>query len=309
MLLDRLSLRMQITVVGSLLFHLGVFHFFQGTQFGPAPKRLKLTEVEFIEEVRQPPTEMEKLMNKLAAPKPEPKPETKAVVQEAIKELEKTSFRKVVGLQHIQAADKITEADLTHLAALPKFQPAAVNRAPAPALASLAPKIKLVRSETSLEQQALSSRVVPVENLPPADFGPADITHRGFQQPELIIKKVKAERQQPQAQVDSAKKLSLSRDSFITGEVKNREILHREFPPVPRWLEEKGVETEVVINFVVNPDGEVGDKLYVEKTSGYAELDRLAIEALKKFEFAPLPLNVKQAEQKGTIVIRFTFRK
>jgi TonB family protein len=122
----------------------------------------------------------------------------------------------------------------------------------------------------------------------------------------MIIKKVKAERKQG-APVDAAKHLSLSRDTLISGEVKGREILHREAPVVPRWLEEKGVEVEVVISFVVNPDGEVGDRLYVEKTSGYAELDRLAIDAIKKYEFAPLPLTVKQAEQKGSIVIRFTF--
>jgi TonB family protein len=125
----------------------------------------------------------------------------------------------------------------------------------------------------------------------------------------MIIKKVKAERKLAAQPVDAAKHLSLSRDTLISGEVKSREILHREAPVVPRWLEEKGVEAEVVISFVVNPDGEVGDRLYVEKTSGYAELDRLAIEALKKYEFAPLPLNVKQAEQKGSIVIRFTFRR
>lgn len=306
MLLDRASYRIEATVILSVALHLALLSWFFSRQTGPAARRLELTEVEYQEEQAKP-TEVEKLLNRLSAPVQAPAkaaPETAA--GEAITELAKTSFQKVVGLKEKAKADDITDMDLTRLAAIPKLDLA--QAAPAPALQPPVKRIALVRSEPS-ELQALQSKVVPLEEaLPPADFG-AEINRRNFQQPEAIIKQVKTERRaQPQV-IDQAKRLSLQRDATITGEVRNRELLHREDPEVPRWLEEKGVEAEVVISFVVNPDGEVGDKLFVEKTSGYAELDRLAMAALKKFLFAPLPLNARQVEQKGAITIRFAFLK
>ncbi len=304
MFLDRVNPRMQITVVLSVGIHLLLVKFFGTYQFTEAPRRIKLTEVEFQQEVVKP-TEMEKLMTKLVAqPKPAPGREQEKIA--AIEELEKTSFSKVVGVKHTPRLEDISELDLTNLAALPKFNLA--QQPPAPVLSRQAPKrIALVRSRAS-GLKSLESKVVPLEGLPPSDFGP-EISRRNFQQPELIIKKVKIERRRGRTARQPEKSLNLRRESFITGEVKNRAILHREFPQLPRWLEEKGIEAEVVIRFVVDPDGEVGDKIFVEKTSGYAELDRLAIAALKKFVFAPLPLTVRQVEQSGTIVIHFGFRK
>jgi TonB family protein len=299
---DSTAPRLNITVVVSLGVHVLALSFLASHKFSEAPERLKLTEVEFQEEVVKQ-SEMEKLMTKLVAPQPEP-PRAEEARIAAIEEIQKESFRQVVGMKAPKPLEEVTDLDLTRLAALPKFDLA--KQAPPPAIAAQPTRrIALVRAAPSV-LAGLESQVVPVEELPPADFGP-EISKRGFQQPELIIKKVKAERRE-QSGVDTAKKLSLARGGSISGEVKDREILHRENPPVPRWLEEKGVEAEVVIRFVVNPDGEVGDKIFVEKTSGYAELDRLAIEALKKFMFAPLPLNVRQVEQSGTIMIRFTFK-
>ncbi|MCK5242174.1 energy transducer TonB [bacterium] len=306
MFLDRANMRVQMTVVISVGIHLALLNMFGSKKFSETPRSIKLTEIEYQEEVSKP-TEIEKLMTKLAAPSKALSKTTPASSQiEAIEELQRASFSKVVGVREQLKVDEITEADLTRLAVLPKLD-IGKKLSAAPSIQKASKRIALVRSRTSASQ-SLESRVVPLDELPPADFGP-EISRRGFQQPELIIKKVKAARREKKAKIDSVKQLSLRRDSFISGEVKNREILHREFPRVPRWLEEKGIEAKVVIRFVVNPDGEVGDKVFVEKTSGYAELDRLAIAALKKFIFAPLPLTARQAEQKGTIVIRFLLTK
>lgn len=302
MWIERTPPRLQITIALSLGAHLLALSFLASHKFSEAPQRLKLTEVEFQEEVVKP-TEMEKLMTKLAAPPPAPSRVEESRI-EAIEEIQKQSFQQVVGLPKSKPLEDVSELDLSRLAALPKLSLA--QQAPPPAIAAQpAKRIALVRSAPSA-LEGLESRVVPVEELPPADFGP-EISRRGFQQPELIIKQVKTERREKSG-TEVPKKLNLARGGSISGEVKDREILHRENPQAPRWLEEKGVEAEVVIRFVVNPDGEVGDKVFIEKTSGYAELDRLAIESLKKFIFAPLPLNVRQVEQSGTIVIRFTFK-
>ncbi|MCD4814481.1 energy transducer TonB [bacterium] len=303
MFLDRISPRIQVTVFVSFGVHLVLFSMFGSKKFSEAPKRLKLTEVEFQEEIEKP-TQMQKLMSKIAAPPKPPVKEEVFSIDEALEELEKSSFQKVVGIKERSPKEDVSEMDLTSLAALPKFDLA--GQPPAPAIKRIQPKhIALVRSRPSAIQ-ALESKVVPLDELPPADFGPA-ISKRNFQQPEMIIKQVKAERRR-KTKIDRGKQLSMGRRTYITGAAAKRQIIHEEQPRVPRWLEEKGIEAKVVIRFVVNPDGEVGDKIFVEKTSGYAELDRLAINALKKYIFVPLPLTAKQAEQSGTIVIRFTLR-
>ncbi len=303
MFIDQLGWRVQTTLALSLLAHVGLLSLFGSGRFAQRPERLVLTEVEYQEEAA-PPTEMEKLMRQLAPASARPAAGRQAAARAAAKaEIEQTSFREVVGMKAGTSLDQVTEADLTRLAALPKAM-APAGPAPAGAL-STPPKIALVPSPRSAASE-LAEQVVPLNDLPPVDWGPG-ISRRGFQAPEAIIKQVKAARGQ-QAQPPQAKKLSLRRDAFITGEVEGRELLHREYPEIPRWLEEKGVEAEVVLRFVVNPDGEVGDRIIVQKTSGYAELDRLAVAALKKFIFAPLPLTVKQAEQSGTIAIRFTLK-
>lgn len=305
MLLDRPQPRINIMVFVSLGLHALLIGFFGAQKFSEAPRKLKLTEVEFQEEIAKT-TEMEKLMTKLVAPKPPP-PSREMVRIAAIEELEKTSFTKAAGVKAAPKPklDDLSELDLTSLAALPKLNVAGAP--PPPAIRRVPPKrIALVRNKL-MGLEALDSKIVPTTDLPPADFGP-EIARRGFQQPELIIKKVKAERRARATTIDKAKRLSLKRDSFISGEVKNREILHREYPAVPRWVEEKGIRAEVVIRFVVNPDGEVGDKIFIEKTSGYGELDRLAVAALKKFLFVPLPLKMKQKEQSGTIIMGFGLR-
>jgi TonB family protein len=304
MFLDQVSPRIQITIALSIGAHILLLQMFGSKPFQEATTKIKLTEVEFQEEISKP-TEMEKLMTKIAAP-PKPAPEVGQMDEiAAIEELQKESFGKVVGLGEKMKVDDFDESDLTTLAALPKLDMAV--HAPAPAIEKMPTKrIALVRSSPSAMDE-LESNVVALDTLPPADFGP-DITRRNFQQPELIIKKVKAERRAQKTKVDRKKQLSLRRGTFITGEVAKRERLHQVKPIVPRWVEEKGIQAEVVIRFVVDPDGEVGGKMFVEKTSGYAELDRLAMEALKKYVFAPLPLTVKQVEQSGTIVIRFTLK-
>jgi TonB family protein len=302
MYLDRLPQRVQITVLASFLVHLVILGMFGSKKFSEPGKRLQLTEVEFQEE-RVPSTELEKLMSRIAAP---PKPPSRPVVEDsriaALAELETASFRQVVGIRQKPGQDMITKNDLTRLAALPKLELA--GRAPRPDILPVARKIGLVRKQSS-SQRFLQAKVVPLAELPLPDFGP-EISRKKFQQPEMIINKVKAARRRQGSAAKKRKALNLKRDTYISGEVKNRQILHREYPQVPRWLEEKGAEAEVVINFVVNPDGEVGDRVLVAKTSGYAELDRLAIAALKKFIFAPLPLTTKQVEQKGTIYMRFS---
>lgn len=89
------------------------------------------------------------------------------------------------------------------------------------------------------------------------------------------------------------------RNSFaLFGQVKDRKIKEMYLPRYPRWAEEKGLETDVVLHFEVRPDGLVG-KIEPEKQG---ELEELAVKALRAFVFEPLPADQPQETQKGVIV-------
>jgi TonB family protein len=106
----------------------------------------------------------------------------------------------------------------------------------------------------------------------------------------------------------NAANLSGFRDAFaVFGEIKHRKILHMKMPKYPAWAEEQGIEASAAIRVGVLADGTVDEtSVYVESTSGYPELDNLAIAAAKQFIFAPLPANKSQVVQYGSI--RFAFQ-
>jgi TonB family protein len=89
---------------------------------------------------------------------------------------------------------------------------------------------------------------------------------------------------------------------LITGQLSGRGILKRTSPSYPRWAEEQGIEAQVAVAFTVRADGSVKDNLYIEKTSGYPEIDDIAKEALQQFLFAPLS---SSEDQSGTAIFVF----
>lgn len=98
------------------------------------------------------------------------------------------------------------------------------------------------------------------------------------------------------------------KDAFsVFGEIRNRKILRMKMPRYPAWAEEQGIEAAVTVALGVYADGSIDESsVYVESTSGYTELDNLAMQAAKEFFFAPLAANKKQVVQYGSI--RFVFR-
>jgi TonB family protein len=102
--------------------------------------------------------------------------------------------------------------------------------------------------------------------------------------------------------------LSLQREQNtfqIFGPLKDRPILEKYLPRYPRWAEEQGIECSVSLHFFVLPDGEVKNNIFIEQSSGYSEMDRLAMKALTAFRFAPLASNKRQEEQEGVIIFYF----
>jgi TonB family protein len=85
----------------------------------------------------------------------------------------------------------------------------------------------------------------------------------------------------------------------IKGALVNRKILERPNPPQVKVK----LEAEIELTLWVLPSGTV-DRV-VPSVKGDTELERIAIQYLKQWRFAPLPKDQPQVEQWGTIPIKF----
>jgi len=91
----------------------------------------------------------------------------------------------------------------------------------------------------------------------------------------------------------------------ISGPLAKRKVVSYILPKYPGWAKDRGIEAEAVIRFFVSSEGHVRDRLILERTSGYRELDQLCMEALKQWLFAALPAERGKADQWGVITFRF----
>ena len=99
--------------------------------------------------------------------------------------------------------------------------------------------------------------------------------------------------------------LNISREKVkITGPLSQRKVVKSSVPNYPGWARARNIEADVAIRFTVSPGGSVLDDMVVQRTSGHPELDKLALEALRKWQFTPLK-DGRQV-QWGVITFRYT---
>jgi len=102
---------------------------------------------------------------------------------------------------------------------------------------------------------------------------------------------------------------SVQRASFqIQGPISAREVVHSVVPTYPRWAIEKGIEPTLTLRFAVLPSGKVKDAIFIIRTSGYPELDKSAIDTLKKWTFKPLPKEALWREEWGEVTFIFSLK-
>ena len=90
----------------------------------------------------------------------------------------------------------------------------------------------------------------------------------------------------------------------ITGPLSKRKVTRFYAPAFPDWARDRGIlEAAVSIKFFVDNSGRVLDNASVEKTSGYGMLDRLAVDAIKRWTFEPA--GGTQTSQWGVVTFRF----
>lgn len=91
----------------------------------------------------------------------------------------------------------------------------------------------------------------------------------------------------------------------IAGPISERKILKKFLPKYPSWAIEKGISGYVILKIWVTPDGKVEDNIEIVETSGYPQLDKIVMEAIREWLFAPLDENTKKEIQWGIIKFRF----
>ncbi len=89
----------------------------------------------------------------------------------------------------------------------------------------------------------------------------------------------------------------------IEGPLKDRKVVGASIPKFPEWARKQGLmEAEVAIRFYVDAEGFMMPGMRIERTSGYGRLDRLCMDSLQNWTFAPAP---GSGAQWGVITFRF----
>jgi TonB family protein len=91
----------------------------------------------------------------------------------------------------------------------------------------------------------------------------------------------------------------------ITGALAGRKVLRRPLPPCHERASLRGSKVIVQLRISVTPAGRVKDNVLLIRASGIPEWDRMIIEVVKKWLFAPLPAKI---DQSGFITFVFVFK-
>jgi TonB family protein len=89
----------------------------------------------------------------------------------------------------------------------------------------------------------------------------------------------------------------------MDGPVGSRRVLKRAAPTSPDWVGARGLDLTVTVRFQVLPTGRIKPGSVIQKTSGFPEIDRRALDALGQWRFEPA---VDAPETWGRVTFRFT---
>ncbi|MBI3287899.1 MAG: TonB family protein, partial [Elusimicrobia bacterium] len=89
----------------------------------------------------------------------------------------------------------------------------------------------------------------------------------------------------------------------LEGSVGSRRLLSRVAPVSPDWVATRNLDLTVIVRFQVLPDGSVKSGAVIQKTSGFSDIDRRALESLRRWRFQPAKSG---SEEWGRVSFRFT---
>ena len=91
----------------------------------------------------------------------------------------------------------------------------------------------------------------------------------------------------------------------IEGPIGNRRIMRRSLPKSPAWVSQRGLDLAVQIKFQVLPDGSVKAGSVIQKTSGFPEVDRRALDSIRRWRFEAIAPRPGLPEIWGRVTFKF----
>lgn len=91
----------------------------------------------------------------------------------------------------------------------------------------------------------------------------------------------------------------------IDGPAGSRRIVKRALPESPAWVAQRGLDLSVQIKFQIAPDGRVKPGAVIKRTSGFPEIDRKALEAIRKWRFEPVLGRPNAGDAWGNVTFKF----
>jgi TonB family protein len=152
--------------------------------------------------------------------------------------------------------------------------------------------VKLSRQESTKGRPLQLTRSEPVRTAPAMNLSKV---------PEKKIAPAKIEK------ADDSTAQRIIDGVRLVGPVADRELKSYQLPTYPEWAKSDGVEATVKLYFVVLPNGRVKENILIQKTSGFQDFDRNAIEALMTWRFESLKSG-QTGEQWGSITFNFRLR-
>ena len=223
-----------------------------------------------------------------AAEAAKPKPKTKP---KAVAALKRTSAKRLARQQGQEARAKAL-AERKAASALRRQQALAYSKS------LTAQRDARARKQEDISR-ALAQLVDPDEKLSDAlnsPDAPAAAAEAALAAPEAAAQDEPAERP-----------LAGSGDSWsLEGPAGARRIVSRVLPESPDWVSQRGLELSVQVRFSVLADGAVASGVVVKKTSGFPEIDRRAVEAIRRWRFEKAPAAAGAPAAWGSVRFKFT---
>lgn len=91
----------------------------------------------------------------------------------------------------------------------------------------------------------------------------------------------------------------------IDGPAGSRRIVKRVLPESPEWVSKRGLDLSVQLKFQIGPDGRVKPGAVIKRTSGFPEIDRRALDAIKHWRFDALLGKPGAGDAWGNVTFKF----
>jgi TonB family protein len=238
---------------------------------------LKITQPAAQREIPSPQQTPAHFVRKTTASDFAPQPQDRAVTEDKLKrtlsKMERKAVQSNTNISGIAQAEHMTKSTLA----------SAPNN----------PSVGQESVKLSREARSSPNPIALTRTNPAAKSAPVTLTAPPEQ--KVTQAKISDENSTAQRIVDGAR---------LVGPVADRPLMTYTKPIYPEWAKNDGVEATVNLYFIVLPNGKVKENILIQKTSGFSDFDKSAIEALLTWVFEPLKGGAT-GEQWGSITFDF----